>query len=175
MKTLTERRAEFVYNGARLAAEAAGAPIIPALWRVREDSFKAQFLEVIERQCGEKRSKSPEELHGTGCNPTSPWVGFTVPNTIPRRRSTPTSCPTQTWGNWSGTRMRSSWRSVRSPVSGYTIFQNDCFERGDGPRDALALAKAGRNSSSVGSNPARPITFWNYWREPWNEKRSLNI
>ena len=27
--TLTERRAEFVYDAARLAAQAAGAPIIP--------------------------------------------------------------------------------------------------------------------------------------------------
>ena len=64
-KTLTERRAEFVYNGARLAAEAAGAPIIPVLWAEREEAFKTQFLEVIDRQCGEMRSKSPEELHGS--------------------------------------------------------------------------------------------------------------
>ena len=64
-KTLTERRAEFVYNGARLAAEGAGAPIVPALWADREDSFRNQFLEVIERQCGEQRSRSPEELHGS--------------------------------------------------------------------------------------------------------------
>ncbi len=64
-KTLTERRAEFVYNGARLAAEAAGAPIIPDLWNDREGAFKEQFLKVIERQCGDQRSGSPEELHGS--------------------------------------------------------------------------------------------------------------
>ena len=64
-KTLTERRAEFVYNAARLAAEGAGAPIIPVLWSEREQQFKEQFLKVIERQCGEQRSKSPEELHGS--------------------------------------------------------------------------------------------------------------
>lgn len=64
-KTLTERRAEFVYNAARLAAEAAGAPIIPALWVDREKVFQDQFLKVIERQCGEQRSRSPEELHGS--------------------------------------------------------------------------------------------------------------
>jgi hypothetical protein len=63
--TLTERRAEFVYNGARLAAQAAGAPIIPVLWAAREDAFKKQFLDVIERQCGSQRSASPEELHGS--------------------------------------------------------------------------------------------------------------
>jgi hypothetical protein len=65
MNTLTERRAEFVYNGARLAAEASKAPIVPVLWAERETAFKLQFLIVIERQCGEQRSNSPEELHGS--------------------------------------------------------------------------------------------------------------
>lgn len=63
--SLTERRAEFVYEGARIAAKAAGAPIIPVSWVEREKPFKEQFLKVIERQCGENRSKSPEELHGS--------------------------------------------------------------------------------------------------------------
>ncbi len=64
MNELNERRAEFVYNAARLAAIASGAPIVPAVWDKREQSFKEQFLEVIERQCGDQRSRSPEELHG---------------------------------------------------------------------------------------------------------------
>ena len=63
--TLLERRAQFVYNGARLAAMAALAPIVPILWYEREAAFKQQFLEVIERQCGLQRSHSPEELHQT--------------------------------------------------------------------------------------------------------------
>lgn len=61
--TLTERRAEFVYNAARLAAIAAGAPIVPILWAEREEAFRAQMLPVIERQCGPDRKTSPEELH----------------------------------------------------------------------------------------------------------------
>ena len=65
MKDLTERRAEFVYNAARLAAVASGAPIVPVVWHDREGAFRRQFLKVIERQCGEQRSKSPEELHGS--------------------------------------------------------------------------------------------------------------
>ncbi len=65
MMTLTERRAEFVYDAARLAAIAADAPIIPDPWEKRETSFKKQFLNVIERQCGPQRSSSPEELHGS--------------------------------------------------------------------------------------------------------------
>lgn len=60
---LTERRAEFVYEAARLAAHAAGAPIVPPTWWERVSAFQIQFLAVIERQCGPQRSNSPEELH----------------------------------------------------------------------------------------------------------------
>lgn len=63
--TLAERRSQFVYDAARLAAIASGAPIVPVIWVEREQPFKDQFLRVIERQCGEQRSNSPEELHGS--------------------------------------------------------------------------------------------------------------
>jgi hypothetical protein len=63
--SLMERRAEFVYNAARLAAIAAEAPIIPVPWTEREEPFRTQFVSVIERQCGPQRSMSPEELHGS--------------------------------------------------------------------------------------------------------------
>ena len=62
---LIERRAQFMYDGARLAAIAAGAPVIPLPWVEREQAFRTQFLAVIERQCGPQRSTSPEELHGS--------------------------------------------------------------------------------------------------------------
>jgi hypothetical protein len=65
MEDLTERRSRFVYDGARLAAQAAGAPIVPVPWDEREQPFREQFRKVIERQCGEQRSRSPEELHGS--------------------------------------------------------------------------------------------------------------
>jgi len=65
MANLTERRAKFVYEAARLQAKAVNAPVIPDGWEEREEPFKKQFYEVIERQCGEQRSKSPEELHGS--------------------------------------------------------------------------------------------------------------
>ena len=61
----TERRGEFVYDAARLAAIAAKAPIVPVPWQEREEPFKVQFREVIERQCDPQRSSSPEELHGS--------------------------------------------------------------------------------------------------------------
>ena len=62
---LINRRAEFVYEAARLAAIAAQAPIIPAPFTEREEAFREQFVKVIERQCGPQRSNSPEELHGS--------------------------------------------------------------------------------------------------------------
>jgi len=65
MGDLTERRAEFIYNGARLAAIASGAPIVPVEWTEREEAFRSQFRSVIERQMGDQRSQSPEELHGS--------------------------------------------------------------------------------------------------------------
>ena len=63
--SITERRAQFVYDAARLAAIAAQAPVVPALWNEREPAFREQFLKVIERQSGSNRSRSPEELHGS--------------------------------------------------------------------------------------------------------------
>ena len=65
MENLIERGAQFIYEGARLAALAARAPVVPASWDEREEAFKSQFLKVVERQCGEQRSRSPEELHGS--------------------------------------------------------------------------------------------------------------
>ena len=38
---------------------------MPVPWKEREADFRAQFLQVIERQCGPQRSSSPEELHGS--------------------------------------------------------------------------------------------------------------
>ena len=59
--TLNERRATFLYDAARLAAIAAGAPVVPVPLAEREDAFRVQFGAVIERQCGPQRSSSPEE------------------------------------------------------------------------------------------------------------------
>ena len=62
---LVERQSQFVYDAARLAGQAAGAPIIPVPWEEREELFKEQFRKVIVRQCSDQRSRSPEELHGS--------------------------------------------------------------------------------------------------------------
>ena len=60
---LTERRAIFVYEGARLQADAVTAPVIPEVWELRDDAFRVQFCAVIDMMCGPDRKTSPEELH----------------------------------------------------------------------------------------------------------------
>lgn len=62
---LTERRAEFIYNAARLASIAACAPIIPIVWEKREEVFKKQFFDIVNCQCGPQRLTSPKELHNS--------------------------------------------------------------------------------------------------------------
>jgi len=65
MNSLTDRRAAFVYDAARLAALAAQPPVIPPTWAEREQAFRIQFIDVVDRQTGDERSTSPEELHGS--------------------------------------------------------------------------------------------------------------
>jgi len=63
MSTINQRRARFVYEAARLAAEAAAAPIVPEPYDIRELPFRVQFEAVIAKQCGPERSSDPEALH----------------------------------------------------------------------------------------------------------------
>lgn len=60
---VAERRAIFVYEGARQQAAAVDAPIIPEPWSTRDTAFRTQFLAVVEMMCGPDRKCSPEELH----------------------------------------------------------------------------------------------------------------
>ncbi|MBA3310812.1 MAG: ryR domain protein [Nocardioidaceae bacterium] len=61
--SLTERRAVFVYEGARMQAAAVDAPIVPEPWTERDEAFRTQFLGVIDMMCGPDRKSSPKELH----------------------------------------------------------------------------------------------------------------
>jgi len=61
--SVIEARCEFVYEAARLQAIAVSAPVVPASWATREEPFRAQFRDVVERQCGPDRKSSPRELH----------------------------------------------------------------------------------------------------------------
>ncbi len=63
--SLLERRAIFVYESTRLQAAAVDAPIVPEPWSTRDEAFKAQFRELIERSCGPFRFKNAEEAHNS--------------------------------------------------------------------------------------------------------------
>jgi hypothetical protein len=63
MDTNNERRAIFVYEGARLQAIAVDAPVVPEPWDERDAAFQMQFLDVIAMMGGPNRKSSPEELH----------------------------------------------------------------------------------------------------------------
>jgi RyR domain len=57
------RRAIFVYEAARIQAEAMEAPIVPEPWDQRDEEFRSQFVDVVAMMCGPDRKESPEELH----------------------------------------------------------------------------------------------------------------
>jgi len=60
---LTERRAWFVYEAARLQAMAVNAPIVPEPWEERDEAFRVQMRPVVDMMCGPDRKSDPEELH----------------------------------------------------------------------------------------------------------------
>lgn len=60
---VTQQRAVFVYEAARLQADMNDAPVVPAPWPDRDAAFRTQFLDVIGMMCGPDRKTSPEELH----------------------------------------------------------------------------------------------------------------
>jgi RyR domain len=60
------RRAVFVYEAARLQADAMAAPVVPEPWDERctkDPAFVAQFVDVVTRECGPDRKADPEALH----------------------------------------------------------------------------------------------------------------
>lgn len=63
MSDVNYRRAKFVYEGARLAAIASRAPIVPEPYDEREEPFRVQFERVIEKQMGPDRCPDPATLH----------------------------------------------------------------------------------------------------------------
>lgn len=63
MENMNTRRARFVYEGTRIAARAAQAPIVPEPWDEREASFRFQFENVIAKQMGPNRSSDARQLH----------------------------------------------------------------------------------------------------------------
>lgn len=62
--SLKDRRAKFVYIGARLHAISLKCPVIPPKWSNREEEFKTQFINLIEDLCsGKKHFENFEKAH----------------------------------------------------------------------------------------------------------------
>jgi hypothetical protein len=90
---LSERRAWFVYEAARLAAAAAMAPIVPEPWDQRDEAFRDQFVAVIDRQTSDQRKTSPEELHADWVRAYEAMGWVYGPVRDPDRRTHPDMVP----------------------------------------------------------------------------------
>ncbi len=66
--TLTERRAIWIYEAARLEAIASCRPIVPEVWDDRELPFQEQFICTIERICTPDYETTPEVEHDSWYN-----------------------------------------------------------------------------------------------------------
>jgi hypothetical protein len=95
-RTVLERRAVFVYEGARLQAAAVDAPIVPEPWEARDEAFRVQFLDIIERYCTADRLPTPEEAHDSWWRSYRRWAGPTAPSATPSVRRTRTWCRSAT-------------------------------------------------------------------------------
>lgn len=60
---LSERRAYFVYEAARIENEAARRPINPEHWEARDRKFKENMIRAVAKQCSSRKISSPEKLH----------------------------------------------------------------------------------------------------------------
>ena len=62
-KTLSERRAIFVYEAARIENSCADRPINPEPWEDRDEKFRKNMVRAVAKQCGGNASSSVAELH----------------------------------------------------------------------------------------------------------------
>jgi hypothetical protein len=60
---LSERRAKFVYEAARIENVAALRPINPEPWEERDERFRKNMIRAVSLQCGKGRLVSPKKLH----------------------------------------------------------------------------------------------------------------
>jgi hypothetical protein len=60
---LSERRAKFVYEAARIENDAANRPINPEVWEKRDEKFRKNIIMAVSKQCSKNASHSVIELH----------------------------------------------------------------------------------------------------------------
>lgn len=64
-RSLAERRTIFTYEAARLQAAAVDAPVVPEPWDERDQVFRDQMVEVVDRYCQMDKLPTPEEAHNS--------------------------------------------------------------------------------------------------------------
>ena len=61
--SVSERRAIFVYETARLQAIAVNAPVVPEVWPERDADFRDQFMKYVSELCDADELPTPEAAH----------------------------------------------------------------------------------------------------------------
>lgn len=116
--TLLKRRAIFVYEGARLQAASVNAPVVPEPWSMRDETFRSQFFEIIDKMCGPDRYTDAEEAHNSWWDKYRE-MGWTYgPKRDPLPRPIPTWSRSPSWNGPNGSRMPCSSRCARWHASG---------------------------------------------------------
>lgn len=67
-KKMTEsklQRAIFVYEATRLEAKISNRQIVPESWENRDEDFRIQFVEVVNKQCSDDKFLSAEAAHNS--------------------------------------------------------------------------------------------------------------
>jgi hypothetical protein len=64
-RALIEAIARLIYEGTRVEATWSKRSIVPEKWEARDDAFRKQFIEIIERYLDMDPLPSPEEAHNS--------------------------------------------------------------------------------------------------------------
>lgn len=57
------KEAQIIYEATRLEAEWSKRSIVPEVWEKRDDKFRKQFVEIIEKYLSQDKLPTPEEVH----------------------------------------------------------------------------------------------------------------
>jgi hypothetical protein len=57
--------AKFIYEAARLEAILSKRTIVPEKWKERDEKFRKQFIEIVEKYMDMKQLPTPEEAHNS--------------------------------------------------------------------------------------------------------------
>ena len=64
-KTIKEKVAKIIYEATRLEAEWSKRSIVPEKWENRDEKFKKQFVDIIDKYLSQDKLPTPEEAHNS--------------------------------------------------------------------------------------------------------------